>query len=432
MVHTHTLTQISTRVSEMAADERPTVVVQAAALRTVVDDVLSEEECAELICAQRSGCDNGYMPRVTVARFFELARHGFALAAFAPAICAAREKVRDLLEELAQDACLVHFEWTALVCWRAGASLNMHFDSNREYLAQRHWSAVLYLNGDDDDESDDGLDSARPPFRGGALEFALPREVVRPRRGRCVLFSSGAENVHSVQRVESGERYALTLWFTRDDDAAEPATAMLAEFVAAAASRSAWAALPPAWESGDDRHLIWSDRLRRAGGLRVSRYWCKGKGGAQSVGGPAESRLLLQEAAATWPLLVVAKAGAPDGVAPEASLQSTVAPRSCQLLALLVALTAGELLGPGLVEIAFEGGGPLRLRCRSIDQVIALAAFCAWRRNAPLGAVVVSEGRSAWEALRCEWLEHQQRSVLRFHRCVAAWQWSGEVGRAVP
>ena len=179
-------------------------------LRRVLDDVLTADECAELIFAQRSSCDNGYMPRVTVARFFEMGRRE-SLELGVVALAYAREKIRDLIEAEADDAVLVHFEWSAIVCWRAGASLNAHFDRNRPYLKQRHWSAVCYLNGADND-SDDGLDSALPAFSGGALHFEEPALTVHPRRGRCVIFSSGDENVHRVSRVEHGERYG-ELWF---------------------------------------------------------------------------------------------------------------------------------------------------------------------------------------------------------------------------
>ena len=182
----------------------------AAPLRRVLDDVLTADECAELIFAQRSSCNNGYMPRVTVARFFEMARCE-SLELGAPALASAREKIRDLIEAEADDAVLVHFEWSAIVCWRAGASLNAHFDRNRPYLKQRHWSAVVYLNdanaASDDESSDDGLDAALPAFSGGALHFEEPALTVNPRRGRCVLFSSGDENMHRVSRVERGERY---------------------------------------------------------------------------------------------------------------------------------------------------------------------------------------------------------------------------------
>jgi len=39
---------------------------------------------------------------------------------------------------------------------------------------------------------------------------------VPPRSGSLLLFSSGAENPHSVARVTRGARFALAAWFTHD------------------------------------------------------------------------------------------------------------------------------------------------------------------------------------------------------------------------
>lgn len=67
-------------------------------------------------------------------------------------------------------------------------------------------SCLLYL-------SDAGVD-----FEGG--DFAFHDDdadrVVPPRAGTLLVFSSGAENPHSVGRVSRGVRFALAAWFTRD------------------------------------------------------------------------------------------------------------------------------------------------------------------------------------------------------------------------
>jgi len=46
--------------------------------------------------------------------------------------------------------------------------------------------------------------------------------VVRPRRNRLVVFSSGEENVHSVGVVTRGTRTTLNLWLSRDPRVAAP------------------------------------------------------------------------------------------------------------------------------------------------------------------------------------------------------------------
>lgn len=68
------------------------------------------------------------------------------------------------------------------------------------------YSAVLYLSTQGED------------FTDGAFHFldAEGDEVVEPRAGRCVLFTSGAEHLHQVQHVTSGVRLAMGMWFTLD------------------------------------------------------------------------------------------------------------------------------------------------------------------------------------------------------------------------
>ena len=39
---------------------------------------------------------------------------------------------------------------------------------------------------------------------------------IEPRAGRVVIFSSGHENPHKVERVLSGQRFVLAFWFTCD------------------------------------------------------------------------------------------------------------------------------------------------------------------------------------------------------------------------
>ncbi|XP_043288051.1 2-oxoglutarate and iron-dependent oxygenase domain-containing protein 3-like isoform X1 [Venturia canescens] len=74
-----------------------------------------------------------------------------------------------------------------------------------------HYTSLLYLN-------DHGRD-----FEGGRLIFIDDNNVttsIEPRKGRVTMFTSGAENLHAVERVTSGTRYALTVSFTCDPIAA--------------------------------------------------------------------------------------------------------------------------------------------------------------------------------------------------------------------
>ena len=43
---------------------------------------------------------------------------------------------------------------------------------------------------------------------------STPVYTVEPKTGRVVIFSSGQENPHYVERVTSGTRHVLAFWFT--------------------------------------------------------------------------------------------------------------------------------------------------------------------------------------------------------------------------
>uniref|UniRef100_H2Y955 Fe2OG dioxygenase domain-containing protein n=1 Tax=Ciona savignyi TaxID=51511 RepID=H2Y955_CIOSA len=53
-------------------------------------------------------------------------------------------------------------------------------------------------------------------FHGGEFVFDGRGKVVEPREGRVSFFTSGSENPHHVNRVTSGERFAVTISFTCD------------------------------------------------------------------------------------------------------------------------------------------------------------------------------------------------------------------------
>lgn len=75
-----------------------------------------------------------------------------------------------------------------------------------------HYTSLLYL-------SDFGTD-----FKGGRFRFIDGSEAeaekarkfsyVEPKKGRLSVFTSGEENLHNVEKVEEGERYAITISFT--------------------------------------------------------------------------------------------------------------------------------------------------------------------------------------------------------------------------
>ena len=163
-------------------------------------NLLSGAECRELCWLQQSCRRQGYMEALSVVTFRELLSEPALLIP----LVAARERVLEQVEEAFGE--VLHIEYTGLLCWEAGAVIAPHYDANRPYLAQRHFSALVYLN------------SQGEQFQGGSFVFetaAAGMRVVRPRPGLLLAFSSGPENVHWVAPITCGERYVLTLWFTR-------------------------------------------------------------------------------------------------------------------------------------------------------------------------------------------------------------------------
>jgi len=84
-----------------------------------------------------------------------------------------------------------------------------HMHADRNNTAHYHYSGLLYLSMYQED------------FTGGRVLFydaesAAVEQVVEPRPGRLLIFSSGPENPHKVERVTSGQRLVLAFWFTCD------------------------------------------------------------------------------------------------------------------------------------------------------------------------------------------------------------------------
>eukprot|EP01124_Arcella_intermedia_P001779 TRINITY_DN10967_c0_g1_i2.p1 TRINITY_DN10967_c0_g1~~TRINITY_DN10967_c0_g1_i2.p1 ORF type:complete len:177 (-),score=44.63 TRINITY_DN10967_c0_g1_i2:88-618(-) len=107
----------------------------------LLEDVISEEECEMLIHIQRSYSVGGYIPCLSITSLLEL----WDKAEIVP-VLKIREKVRDLTEEHFGMQFNLNVEYTALACWYPGSSISAHADNNRDYLRQRDYTAILYLN----------------------------------------------------------------------------------------------------------------------------------------------------------------------------------------------------------------------------------------------------------------------------------------------
>ncbi|KAI9905540.1 hypothetical protein PsorP6_013467 [Peronosclerospora sorghi] len=82
-----------------------------------------------------------------------------------------------------------------------------HPHVDKENTEHYDYSGLLYL-ADYNEE-----------FTGGLFSFLDEgtETVIEPSRGRLVMFTAGAENLHVVRKVETGVRYVLSLWFTCDE-----------------------------------------------------------------------------------------------------------------------------------------------------------------------------------------------------------------------
>lgn len=90
-----------------------------------------------------------------------------------------------------------------------------HIHADMSNTPHYHYSGLLYMSNYDID------------FTGGRFIFTSSssdldekyiQHVIEPRIGRVVMFTSGEENLHRVERLTSGERYVLSFWFTCDED----------------------------------------------------------------------------------------------------------------------------------------------------------------------------------------------------------------------
>lgn len=84
-------------------------------------------------------------------------------------------------------------------------------------VSNYEFSALLYLNTVSTEHS--ALDTAASANSFEGAWFAFTDEdcdrLVAPRAGRLLAFTSGFENLHQVQPIRCGNRFALSVWFRR-------------------------------------------------------------------------------------------------------------------------------------------------------------------------------------------------------------------------
>tara|TARA_R100000742_G_C4278960_1_gene102537 strand:- start:790 stop:1347 length:558 start_codon:yes stop_codon:yes gene_type:complete len=101
----------------------------------------------------------------------------------------------------------LYLEFSNLVIWEPGSELGPHADNvwvdkphEKHYSEHRDYSCILYLNHN---------------FKGGEIYFPHATHKIKPKKGKLVFFASGADYVHGVKKIESGNRYTLATWYTR-------------------------------------------------------------------------------------------------------------------------------------------------------------------------------------------------------------------------
>ncbi|KAL6187583.1 hypothetical protein ACLB2K_038981 [Fragaria x ananassa] len=171
--------------------------------RLLLHNFLSAEECKELEFIHKSNCTVGYRPNVFSTTLSHLIATNCAhlIMPFVPI----RERLKEKVEEFFGCEYELFIEFTGLISWTRGASIGWHSDDNRDYLKQRDFAAVCYLNNYGDD------------FKGGLFHFQVgDLATIVPSSGDVVIYTADSRNIHAVDEVIDGERLTMALWFSRD------------------------------------------------------------------------------------------------------------------------------------------------------------------------------------------------------------------------
>ncbi|VVA94454.1 unnamed protein product [Arabis nemorensis] len=171
--------------------------------RLILHNFLSPEECKELEFIHKSCSTVGYRPNVFSTTLSHL------IATDSPHLIIPFISIRDRLKEKMEETFGCEYElfieFTGLISWCRGASIGWHSDDNRQYLKQRDFAAVCYLN------------SYEKEFKGGLFRFQSGEPAtVAPSAGDVIMYTADDRNIHSVDEVTDGERLTLALWFSRD------------------------------------------------------------------------------------------------------------------------------------------------------------------------------------------------------------------------
>ncbi|CAN7129501.1 unnamed protein product [Brassica rapa subsp. narinosa] len=171
--------------------------------RLILHNFITPEECKELEFIHKSCSTVGYRPNVFSTTLSHL------IATNSPHLLvpfvSIRERLKEKMEETFGCEYELFIEFTGLISWCRGACIGWHSDDNRQYLKQRDFSAVCYLN------------SYGKDFKGGLFRFQCGEPAtIAPSAGDVIMYTADDRNIHSVDEVTDGERLTLAMWFTRD------------------------------------------------------------------------------------------------------------------------------------------------------------------------------------------------------------------------
>lgn len=117
----------------------------------------------------------------------------------------ARKRIAVLLgDRLHGGGAPLYPEYTDLVLWRAGQSMNVHRDDLPPHFEHRLYASIVYLT----------------QCEGGATVFPEPGIEVPPQVGRMIAYP--ASMPHGVRRIAAGRRHTLASWYTGDITRREP------------------------------------------------------------------------------------------------------------------------------------------------------------------------------------------------------------------
>ena len=85
----------------------------------------------------------------------------------------------------------------SVVRWSSGIDMGLHVDDLG--IENYHMSALLYLNDN---------------YEGGEVSFPTHDLLIKPKQGDLIIFPGNLHYAHQVNKVTSGDRYTIPIWYS--------------------------------------------------------------------------------------------------------------------------------------------------------------------------------------------------------------------------